>query len=131
MTDQEDLLNELNRKIDELRQDVNHIQGDTNIMATLNKERHTDDIINLIEGKFGRSDLKRKCWYYADGTTTISDLTELTDSTRSTIENYVSELTRQGVLIKEDRDGNTCYDKADISTRVGLENRIEDRFDDL
>jgi DNA-binding transcriptional ArsR family regulator len=131
MSNEDDLLHELNRKIDELRQDVNHIQGDTNIMATLNKERHTDDIINLIEGKFGRSDLKRKCWYYANGTTTISDLTELTGSTRSTIENYVSELTRQGVLIKEEEDGNTYYDKADISTGVGLENRIDDRFDDL
>jgi len=131
MSNEDDLLHELNRKVDELRRDVNHIQGDTNIMATLNKERHTEDIINLIEGKFGRSDLKRKCWYYADGTTTISDLTELTGSTRSTIENYVSELTRQGVLIKEEEDRNTYYDKADISTGVGLENRIEDRFDDL
>lgn len=131
MTDEEDILNELNRKMDELRRDVNHIQGDTNIMATLNKERHTEDIINLIEGKFGRSDLKRKCWYYADGTTTISDLTNLTGSTKSTIENYVSELTRQGVLIKEEREGSVYYNKAEISTGVGLKDRIEDRFDNL
>jgi DNA-binding transcriptional ArsR family regulator len=131
MSNNEDLLQELNRKVDELRRDVNHIQGDTNIMATLNKERHTEDIINLIEGKFGRSDLKRKCWYFADGTTTISDLTDLTGSTRSTIGNYVSELTRQGVLIKNEEDGDTYYDKAEISTGVGLENRIEDRFEDL
>lgn len=131
MSKEEDLLHDLNRKVNELKRDINHIQGDTNILATLNKEQHTEDIINLIEGKFGRSDLKRKCWYHADGSTTISDLTDLTGSTRSTIENYASKLTRQGVLIKEESDGTTYYDKADISTGVGLEQRIEDRIDDL
>lgn len=130
MTD-EDTLEEINRKVDELKQDVNDIQENTNVMATLNKEKSSEDIVNLIEGKFGKSDLKRKCWYYADGTPTISELTELTGSTQSTIENYVSELTRQGVLEKREKDGKTRYDRAEISTGVGLEERIEERFDEL
>jgi hypothetical protein len=38
MTD-EDTLEEINRKVDELKQDVNDIQGNTNIIATSNKEK--------------------------------------------------------------------------------------------
>lgn len=131
MSTDDDLLRELNRKVDELRQDVNHIQGDTNIMATLNKERHREDIINLLESKFGQSDLKRKVWYYADGTTSAKDLAELAGSTEGTIRNYISDLQRNGVLIKDDFDGTTYYDKADISTDIGLESKIEEEVEDL
>jgi len=127
----DDLLRELNRKVDNLQRDINDIQGDVNILSTLNKERHREDLINLIEGKFGRSTNKRLCWYYADGTTDTEDLAELVGTSQSTIRNNVSDLTQSGLLNKRSRNGTVHYGKAEITTDIGLESDLEEKLEEL
>ena len=131
MSDDEDLLRELNRKMNDMQRDINDIQGDVNILSTLNKERHRDDLINLIEGKFGRSDNKRLTWYYANGERDPQDLADVADIPLGSVYQCVSDLNREGLLIKNERDGTVYYEKAEISLDIGLENKIEDRFEDL
>lgn len=129
--DEDNLLRELNRKVDSMQRDINDIQGDVNILSTLNKERHRDDLINLIEGKLGRSDNKRLCWYFANGERNPEDLSEAADIPIGSVYQCVSDLNRAGLLIKNERNGTVYYEKAEITRDVGLENRIEERFDDL
>lgn len=122
---------EIGERLDNIQRDINDIQGDVNILSTLNKERHRDDLINLIEGKFGRSDNKRRVWYYADGSLDPEELAETADVPVNSVYGCVADLNREGVLIKSERNGTVYYDKAEISIDIGLENRIEERIDDL
>lgn len=131
MPEDDDLLRELNRKVDNMQRDINDIQGDVNILSTLNKERHRDDLINLIEGKFGRSDNKRRVWYYANGERDPEGLSDAADIPIGSVYQCVSDLNREGLLIKDERDGTVYYDKAEITVDIGLESRLEDQIDDL
>ena len=131
MTEDDDLLRELNQKADDMQSDINDIQGDVNILSTLNKEIHRDKLIDLIKGKFGRSDYKRLCWYYADGSVGVAELAELIDTSESTIRNYVSEMNREGLLRREENDDGVNYNKTEISVDIGLEQEIAEGFDDL
>jgi len=131
MADDNDLLRELNRKVDNMQRDINDIQGDVNILSTLNKERHRDDLINLIEGKFGRSTNKRRVWYYSNGERDPEDLSEEADIPIGSVYQCVSDLNREGLLIKNERDGTVFYEKAEISVDIGLEDRLEDNIEDL
>jgi hypothetical protein len=131
MTEDNDLLRELNQKVDNMQRDINDIQGDVNILSTLNKERHRDDLINLIEGKFGRSDNKRRVWYYANGEREPEDISDEADVPIGSVYQCVSDLNREGLLIKDEQDGTVYYDKAEITVDVGLENRLEEEITDL
>lgn len=131
MPEDDDLLRELNRKVDNMQRDINDIQGDVNILSTLNKERHRNDLINLIEGKFGRSNNKRRVWYYANGERDPEDLSDAADIPMGSVYQCVSDLNREGLLIKDERDGKVYYDKAEITVDIGLESRLEDEIDDL
>ncbi|GAB3679656.1 hypothetical protein GCM10028857_01330 [Salinarchaeum chitinilyticum] len=128
---EDDLLRELNQKVDNLQRDINDIQGDVNILSTLNKERHRDDLMNLIEGKLGKSTNKRLCWYYADGSLDPEGLAEEADIPIGSVYQCVSDLNREGLLIKNERNGTVYYDKAEISVDIGLESRLEDELDEL
>jgi hypothetical protein len=99
MPEEDDLLRELNRKVDNMQRDINDIQGDVNILSTLNKERHRGDLINLIEGKFGRSDNKRRVWYYANGERDPEGLSDAADIPIGSVYQCVSDLNREGLLI--------------------------------
>lgn len=131
MPEDDDLLRELNRKVDNMQRDINDIQGDVNILSTLNKERHRDDLINLVEGKFGRSDNKRCVWYYANGERDPDGISEAADIPIGSVYQCVSDLNREGLLIKDKRDGVVYYDKAEITVDIGLESRLEDEIDGL
>ncbi|WP_049897044.1 MULTISPECIES: hypothetical protein [unclassified Haloferax] len=131
MPEDDDLLRELNRKVDNMQRDINDIQGDVNILSTLNKERHRDDLINLIEGKFGRSDNKRRVWYYANGERNPESLSDAADIPIGSVYQCVSDMNREGLLLKDERDGTVYYGKSEITLDIGLESRLEDEIDDL
>lgn len=131
MPDDDDLLRELNRKVDNMQRDINDIQGDVNILSTLNKERHRDHLMNLIEGKFGRSDNKRRVWYYANGKRDPDGLSDAAGIPIGSVYQCVSDLNREGLLIKDERDASVYYDKAEITVDIGLESRLEDEIDNL
>lgn len=131
MSEDNDLLRELNRKVENVQRDINDIQGDVNILSTLNKERHRDDLMNLIEGKFGRSDNKRRVWYYANGERDPDRLSEAADIPIGSVYQCVSDLNREGLLIKDEQNGTVYYDKAEITVDIGLESRLEGEIEDL
>lgn len=131
MATDEDLLRELNRKVDLMQHDINDIQGDVNILSTLNKERHREDLINLIQGKFGRSKNKPIVWYHANGQRAPEELAEAADIPIGSVYQCVSDLNREGVLNKEEKDGTVYYDKAEITRNIGLKKDLEKHFDEL
>lgn len=131
MTDEDDLLRELNQKADSMQQDINDIQGDVNILSTLNKEIHRDKLINLIEGKFGTSDAKRLVWYFANGERSPQEIVEMVDMGRSSVYWALNQLNREGLVNKTEVDNTEYYDKAEITLDLGFEQRIEEEFDDL
>lgn len=131
MPQDDNSLEELTRKVDDMQRDINDIQGDVNILSTLNKERYRDDLINLIEGKFGRSDNKRRVWYYANGERDPDCLSDEADIPVGSVYQCVSDLNREGLLIKDNPDGTVYYDKAEITIDIGLESRLEAEIDDL
>jgi len=131
MSDDDDLLRELNQKVDSMQRDINDIQGDVNILSTLNKERHREDLMNLIQGKFGRSDNKRRVWYHANGKRNPEDLSDAADIPIGSVYQCVSDLNREGLLIKDERNGTVYYDKAEITVDIGLERHLENEIDDL
>lgn len=126
---EDDLLQDLNRKVDNMQQDINDIQGDVNIISTLNKELNRSELIDLIEAKFGGSDYRRLIWYHADGNKTTGDFSDILDASKSTVRNYLSELNSSGLIIKRGDGRPVRYDKAEITQGLGLKSEIEDELD--
>jgi DNA-binding transcriptional ArsR family regulator len=121
----------LEERLREIEARLDMVQGDVNIIATLNKERDRDLAEELVSRRFGRSDNKRLCWYYADNERTISDISEETGIRERNVRTHLAELNDDGLLTKREEAGNTYYRKAKMTTGLGIESQVEDYVDEL
>jgi DNA-binding transcriptional ArsR family regulator len=128
MTDK-DQLNDIERRLESIQDDVNDIQGDVRVLSTLNKELSRDELVDLIRSSLGDSKSKKLTWYYASGSRTIQEIADASDLSRGSIDWALGELNKSGWVVKHESEGNTIYDKAEVSTNLGIEQEIEDEFD--
>lgn len=127
----EDKLDKIDQKLDLIRDDVNDIQGDVRVMSTLNKELNKEELKAEVYTKFGQSTAKRKIWYYADGTNSVSELAGLADIADATASRNCTKMSKSGILVEHDRGSSTYYKRAEVTEGIGIEQELEEEFDDL
>lgn len=125
----DDRFDEIERRLENIQDDVNDIQGDVRVLSTLNKELSRDELVDLIHSSLGDSKSKKLTWYYADGSRTIQEIADAAEMSRGSIDWALRELNKSGWVVKHESGGNTIYDKAEVSTNLGIERDIEDEFD--
>lgn len=128
MTD-EDRLEEIDKKLDRIQDNVNDIQGDVRVLSTLNKGLNREELLNLIHEHFGNSDSKKLTWYYANGSRTIEEISEEADIAKGSVQWAVRELNKGGWLVRNEQNGNAIYDKAEVCTNLGIERELEKELD--
>lgn len=117
-------ISEIMQKLQKMDGKLNEIQGDVNILSTLNKEKDKELLKNLIRRKFGQSDRKRLIWCHCNGEVQIEELVEKTEIRKSNLSPLTSEMSRQGLLVKEEKVEGIFCKKAEITKRIGLESEI-------
>lgn len=117
---------DIEKKLNQMDAKLDSIQGDVNILSTLNKETRKEEVKDLLNSKFGRSKNKRKVWLAADGEKTLEEIQEDIGIPMGSVHSAAADLNDQGLLRKRERDGMTIYWKAEISTDIGLEEDVQD-----
>lgn len=120
---------EVLERLKSIQDDVNDIQGDVRVLSTLNKGLNLEELQNLIHDSFGSSKNKKLVWYYANGTRTISEIADVADISRGSVDWAVNELNKSGWLVKHDKGNNVYYDKSEVSTNIGIEEELEKELD--
>lgn len=129
MSEDEDKLDKIDRKLDGIRRDVNDIQGDVRLQAKLHKDLNKPQVMNQTFESFGQSTAKKKIWYYANGERTSSEIAEKADIAPATASRNASDLVESGVLDRF-RDGNNVYfDRAEMTIGIGIEQELEEDLD--
>lgn len=123
-------LKEIERRLGNIEGDMNRVQGNVNVLARIQKEDRRDVIKALANRAFGQSDNRRKVWFYADDTD-AADIAEKTGIRLSNVRRQLANLNNQGLVVKEERNGTTYYDKAGVVKGVGLEQDVKDEVDSL
>lgn len=126
-----DRLDDINRKLERIQDDVNDIQGDVRILSTLNKELNKGELKSEVYTKFGGSTAKKKIWYYADGEQSVTELHELTGVAYATVSRYCNQMNKAGILVEHDSGSATYYKKAEVTEDIGIEQELEEEIDDL
>lgn len=119
------------RKLQEMDDKLDNIQGDTNVQSQILKEDNRDLMVQLFKQKFGRSKNRRRVWYHADERRTADSLVEATGLSLSQIRNLTSEMTELALLNKAERGDRTVYYRNESTEGIGLESHIEEYVDDL
>lgn len=115
------------KKLEQMDAKLDSIQGDVNVLATLNKEDNRETLLNLLNSKFGRSKNRRKVWLAADGEKTLEEIADETGLSLGSVHPAASNLNDQGMLRKAvGEDGTTYYWKSEITTGIGLEQDVRD-----
>lgn len=121
--DNDQLLREMDNKL-------NDIQGDVNILSTLNKELNKDELAKLIMRKFGSAPKQKLIWYHTDEeTSTIQQLANKLDISESSVQNHVSSLTDKGLLRRKKKGRKSFYSKSEITMGIGIKGKIEEEED--
>jgi predicted transcriptional regulator len=127
MVDDEDIW----RKLQEMDNKLDHIQGDVNSLATINKQDNRELLQKLYKRKFGQSKTKRVIWYYADEKRTVAGISDASGKSKSQIYNHLSEMQEKGLLVKTEIGDTSRYKRTEITEGIGLEEHVEDYVDDL
>ena len=119
------------RKLQEMDNKLDLIQGDVNTQATVMKEDNKDQLVSLAKRKFGRSKNKRIIWYHADEKRTVEEIANQSPITESAIYNQTAEMCEQGLIFRIEDGDITKYKRQETTEGIGLEEHVEDYVDDL
>lgn len=119
------------RKLQEMDDKLDNIQGDTNVQSQILKEQSKSKLVDLFKRKFGSSKNRRKVWYYADEEKTADKLSDETGLSISQIRNLTADMTERALLNKAERGDRTVYYRNETSEGIGLEAHVEEYVDDL
>lgn len=124
-----DIPEELLERVKRIEDDVSDMQGDVNVLATLNKGLNRKELIDLIHDSFGTSDNKKLTWYYANGSLSNEEIAEAADIPKGSVDWAVRELDKSGWLSRHEEDGKVTYSKTNVSKNLGIESTLEDELD--
>lgn len=127
MRDEDDIW----RKLQEMDNKLDLMQGDVNTLATINKEDKKDELQNLFKRKFGQSKTRRRIWYYADKKRTAEEIADLSGLSKSQIYNYTREMREKSLIVKTETGDVSRYCRQEITEGIGLEKHVEEYVDDL
>jgi DNA-binding transcriptional ArsR family regulator len=122
--DEEETLQEIRKKVDS-------IEKNTNVNTELHKSLNRDELLNVLLNRFGGSDNKKKCWYYANDDRSISEISEEADIREGNVRSTFSDLYEDDLVIKRKDGTQTYYDKSKITEDIGIEIAIADELDDI
>lgn len=127
MVDEEDIW----RKLQEMDNKLDLIQGDVNTQATVMKEDKKDQLLSLAKRKFGQSKNKRIIWYHADEKRTVEEISELSGISKSSIYNQTAEMCEKSLIFKIEKGDTARYKRQETTEGIGLEQHVESYIDDL
>jgi len=119
------------KKLQEMDNKLDLIQGDVNTQATVMKEDNKEQLMNLAKRKFGRSKNKRIIWHYADKKRNVGEISDVSSLSESSIYNKITEMCEQGLIFKIEDGDITRYKRQETTEGIGLEEHVEDYVDDL
>jgi len=119
------------RKLQEMDNKLDLIQGDVNTQATVMKEDNKDSLVALAKRKFGRSKNKRIIWYYTDERRTVEEISEESGLSESSIYNYTVEMCETGLIYKIEEGDTTEYKRQETTVGIGLEGHVKEYVEDL
>jgi DNA-binding MarR family transcriptional regulator len=122
MVDQGDIW----EKLQEMDNKLDHIQGDVNSLATINKQDNRELLLELFQRKFGRSKNQRRIWYHADEKLTVDELADRSGLSESQIYNNITEMRERGLLVRTQVGDTSRYRRAEITEGIGLEEHVEE-----
>jgi len=119
------------RKLQEMDNKLDLIQGDMNSLATINKQDNVGLLQDLFKSQFEQSKTRRKIWYYLDEPCTVSELSETSDLSTSQIYNYTRGMREKNLIAKLETGELVQYKRTDLTKGIGLEEHVEEYLDDL
>jgi predicted transcriptional regulator len=119
------------RKLQEMDNKLDLIQGDVNTQATVMKVNSKDQLVDLAQRKFGRSKNKRIIWYYADEKRTVDGIAERSGLSKSSIYNHTAEMCEKSLIFKIEEGDTARYKRQETTEGIGLEEHVEEFVDDL
>lgn len=123
-------LDKILERLKRVEDDVNDMQGDVRVLATLNKGLNRKELVNLIHDFFGRSTRKKLAWYHADEPRTVPEIARVAGIPERSARWAVSKLSKAGWLDEHERDdGELVYEKANVCTNLGIESTLEEELD--
>lgn len=126
MVDDEDIW----RKLQDMDDKLDNIQGDTNVQSQILKEQSKDKLRNLFKRKLGTSTNRRKVWYNADVKRTTEELAEATGLSKSQIRNLTSDMVEKALLNKSEAGDRKVYYRNETTEGIGLESDVKEYLDD-
>lgn len=124
----DDRIDEMNKKLDEIKRDVSHIQGDVRMQTRLHKDlNHSELVDQTLEGL--DTNTKKKIWYHADGRKTSQELAEAADVRPETVSRNTPDMLRSGVLERIEDGNEVYYLKSEITVGIGIEQILEKELD--
>lgn len=119
----------IERRLREMDEKLDDIQGDVSILAAVNKEKDRVTIKNLINRVFGTSQRKRRCFYYCNDKRTIREIGEMANVAESNVRTILAKLNKEGLVAKREEDGHAIYRKKPITQGIGLEKDLRQYFE--
>jgi len=119
------------RKLQEMDNKLDLMQGDMNSLATINKQDNVGLLQDLFKSQFGQSKTRRKIWYYLDELRTVDELSEASGLSTSQIYNYTRGMREKNLIVKLETGELVQYKRTDLTQGIGLEEHVEKYVDDL
>lgn len=112
-------------KLREIDDKLDRVRGDVNVLATINKQRDRERLLELCKDKIGKSLDMQRLWYHAKTPKSISELCAISKVKLDTGGRYLRRLHERGMLVRNETVSPVTYVRSEVSEDIGVDKWIE------